>query len=234
VFSESIRFGWELRAIRIGPFKLIHYPVGDQRLYYDLGKDPRELKPSPRDPTDGALSAALAEYAATADSGWHLKVVAVSREPLRLTGEITTTGRLVSPRRYFSEFMKPGTVEVLAFDVEPGALRFDLIATEKIGEITFETDPPDAAVTIDVAASGPETAGVFVGTGEPVANGEPVTLDRGDARLRGVLADYLSNPPGLYIRTVPASRASAPATELPEEVLEQLRSLGYVDAGHQP
>jgi hypothetical protein len=223
----------ELRAIRIGPFKLIHYLVGDHRGYFDLREDPGELRASREDPTGGALSSALAEYAAKADSGWHLKIVAATPEPVRIAGEVTTTGRLLSPRRYFSEYVKPGMVEFLAYEVEPGgrSLHFDLVIAEKFGEITFDTDPPNASVTFEVTASGPESAGVFIGTGEAVSNGRQVTLERDDARLRGVLAGYLDNRPGLYIRTVPPPGEAALPAGLPEEVVERLRSLGYVDAG---
>jgi hypothetical protein len=89
-------------------------------------------------------------------------------------------------------------------------------------------------VTFAIRASGPEAAGVFVGAGEAVTSGEPITLERDDARLRGVLASYLGNRPGLYIRTVPPARESAPASNLPDEVIEQLRALGYVDAEGRP
>ena len=68
--------------------------------------DPHERAPRRKDPTDGRLDAAISDYAAWSDRGWHLKVVSPSG-PLSLVATIHSSGRLRHPRR---NFLEPGAL----------------------------------------------------------------------------------------------------------------------------
>ena len=52
--AESIRFGFELRAARLGDIKAIHYRQENERYYFDVSKDPEEHSPLREDPTGGS------------------------------------------------------------------------------------------------------------------------------------------------------------------------------------
>ena len=83
VFAESIRWGVEQRAARLGPYKLIHHLSNNRYYYYDVSADPGEQRPLRKDPTRGNLPSAMADYAQVADSGWHVKLGGLTEDPLR-------------------------------------------------------------------------------------------------------------------------------------------------------
>lgn len=238
LFAESIRFGIVRRAVRRGHFKLIHSPETGRREYFDLRSDAGEQRPLGEDPSGGVLDRDLAEHVAAADSGWHLKLIGAGAHPLRFRGQIRSSGRLVDPRRYFSRQLAGRRVEFDAFDLagDGRSLRLEGMIASHVGEVAFETDPPDAAVTFDLALeSGPDAAGLYLGAGEPAAGGGgAVTLERADPRLIGQV-DPHGAAPGAYVRAV-SSRASAPPSQLSPEAVESLEALGYVDgpAGAAP
>ena len=230
LFAESIRFGLELRAVREQRHKLIDSPGSAGRSYFDLVNDPQERRPLSQDPTGGALSTALQDYAMVADSGWHLKLLAWTSKQLRCKGPIQTTGRFVEPRHYFSDNVGGSRSKFLTFEVSEDAktLTFDMAALHHMGEIVFETDPPDASVTFEVRMSDAE-AGVFLGRDERVPNNKPITLERADPRLVGVPADYQRAATGWYIRAVRNPAESATKTSLSKEAIERLKTLGYTE-----
>ncbi|MCP4246437.1 MAG: sulfatase-like hydrolase/transferase, partial [bacterium] len=234
VWAESIRFGQEMRAARMGDFKMIHHLQGDNRLFFDLVRDPGERRALTRDPTGGRLTSLLDAYAARADSGWHLKLISVlPGQTLRLNGTIRTDGRLVKPRRYFSANVSGSSkVEFEKFEVsaDQRSLSFEVNVTVMVGEVVFETDPPDTPVTFEISVSGTAPgAGVFLGRGGAIDSGKSLTLKPTDPRLQGVPDAYASARAGCYIRAVIPPSAGAPATQLTPEAIERLKSLGYID-----
>jgi len=235
VYAESVRFGNEMRAARAPTTKVIHYFQGDARYFYDLSQDPRETRPLTEDPSAGKLSSALADYALVADSGWHMKLISLGRDPMKCRATVRTPGRFVYPCRYFSGHVDPPSgARFFRFDLGPDGhvLDFEVELTVLMGEVTFETDPPDAPVTFEVGVrSASAAAGVFLGSGERIPMNEPVTLERSDARLAGTPVSYTRTPPGCYIRTVTPPAELGPKTDLSEEAVERLRSLGYISSG---
>jgi arylsulfatase A-like enzyme len=233
VFSESIRFGVEMRALRRGRYKLIHIPSEDRELYYDLLNDPGEYAPLGRDPTGGKLASALAEYVASAESGWHLKLVGLTAAGLRCRATIRASGRLVDPRRYFSKHIDGRQVLFHDFSVGPpeeNSLRFDVSISNHVAEVSFETDPPDAAVTFEIhAESFSRRAGVFLAGGEEIPGDRAVRLERTDPRLKGAPPAHGSAPDGVHIRAVANPKASAPRARLSGEAVEHLEALGYLE-----
>ncbi len=153
---------------------------------------------------------------------------------LTIRGTIQTTGRLVNPRRYFSANVSgPSKVEFARFELSADrkSLTIEATVSVMIGELVFETEPPDAPVTFDITVSGTSAgAGVFLGRGEPIDTGKPLTLRPTDPRLVGVPDAYASAGTGCYIRAVMPSSAAAPATTLTPEAIERLKTLGYVDS----
>ena len=233
VFGESIRFGNELRSVRQGAFKLIHSLQGDRRMYYDLQRDPVEQNPLARDPSGGALASALAEYATTADCGWHLKLIALGGEPLQCQATLRTDGRIVALRRYFSANVSGGSEAVFdSFALGPmrHTLTFDVTVNEMIGEITFATEPPDAPVVFDIEVDSDHAhEGVFLGQGTPISEGRPVEVAALDPRARGLPRDYRKTAPGCYIRSIASPAAGAKPARLSDGAVERLKSLGYVE-----
>ncbi len=231
VFAETKREGREIRAIRQGRYKLIHYAYADRRLFYDLARDPFERSPLSVDPSDGVLSTALDDYAAHADAGWHLKWISLDGDPLAVRVRIHTEGRLVDVRRYAAQRIAHGTAEfsevVLASDEK--SLVAEARVAGRVAELVFETDPPDAPVRIVVEPSdGEEGALVYLGDDETGATAGEFGLARNDPRLRG-LPSLTAERRGVFVRTVdPPTRHTAPATLSPE-ARARLEALGYVD-----
>ena len=232
VFAESIRFGNEMRAVRHQRFKLIHSLQGDRRLFFDLEADPHERHLLTADPSGGDIGARLDDFAAEADRGWHLKMIALSGGELSCRGTIRVDGRIVNPRRTYSGHLEgPNKAEFRTFELSPAgdALTFDVRLTFLIGEITFETAPPDAAVSFDIdARSAAATAGVFLGRGIATPPGGPLRLAQNDPRVRGLPPDYIGAVPGCYVRAVPARLTPGDEPSLSQEALRRLRALGYV------
>jgi arylsulfatase A-like enzyme len=233
VFAESIRFGIELRAARRVSEKLIHYLQGDLRRYFDLAADPGEQRPLAEDPSGGPLTAALGDFAAAADSGWHVKLISLTDDAVTCRASIHSEGRIVHPRRYFAD-RASGSAVFSEFELDPdgATLRFEVTVRSLMGEIAFVTDPPDAPVTFEVAVTGADgSAGPFLASGERLPEAEPVTLTRSDPRLTTPRRPYWEAAPGCHIRAVAGVGESAPESELSEEALERLRSLGYIGPG---
>jgi hypothetical protein len=231
VFAESIRFGNELRSAQQGLFKLIHYFQGDARRFYDLTQDPGEKRPLRLDPSGGQLFRELVDYAAVADRGWHLKLLAVTRESLRCRGTLRTEGRILAPRRYFSGNLRgPSQIEFRTFELSDDGhqFSFDCELASLIGEITFTTEPPDAPLTFAVEVhSENQDAGVFLGSGEPLTAGIPTKLVGADPRLHGLPQNYGRTPAGCYIRYVQPPAGRGETTDLSPAAVERLKSLGY-------
>jgi arylsulfatase A-like enzyme len=233
VFSESIRFGVEMRAVQRGRYKLIHVPSERRELYYDLRDDPGELSPLGRDPTGGKLASMLAEHAASAESGWHLKLIGLGAAGLRCRASIRTSGRFVDPRRYFSKDIGGRRVLFHEFDTgraASGSLGFDVSISNHVAEVSFETDPPDAAVSFEIhAESAAKPAGVYLASGEEIPRDGPVRLERTDPRLAGLPPAHASALVGVYLRAVAGPELSASRAQLSREAIEHLEALGYVD-----
>jgi hypothetical protein len=237
VFSESIRFGVEMRALRRGRYKLIHIPSEERELYYDLLNDPGELEPLGRDPTGGELASALAEYTASAESGWHLKLVGFTPGGLRCRAVVRTSGRFVDSRRYFSENVSGRQVRFHEFRVAPpeqNSLSFDVSISNHVAAVRFETDPPDAPVSFEIhVESASKGAGVFLAGGEKIPGDRVVRLERNDPRLEGAPPAPGSALPGVYIRAVASPTAAAPRAQLSSEAVEHLEALGYLETEAQ-
>jgi hypothetical protein len=233
VLSESIRFGIEARSVRIGSHKLIHYASGDRRVYYDLHADAGEHFPLERDPSGGALTRVLQDYASRADHGWHVKLLGTDAGGIRVRGAIRTPGRFVAPRSYYSSGVMGAAVNIHALALDGPAdepLRFDVSVFNQTFRIQFETEPPDALVTLELQIA-PGDRGVFLGRGLPIEATETIALDRSDSRLEGALDRSKRPESGVYIQAVASPVAAGEETRLSHETLEHLRSLGYLDAG---
>lgn len=237
VFGESIRFGDEIRSARLGPFKMIHWEQGDRRVFFDLEQDPWEQQPMREDPSGGRLVAALAEHAARADRGWHLKLIGLGDTGLRFRGTIRTAARLLRARRYYSGLLSgPAGVEFPLFELEqlPGdlgtLLRFEATVSGRIAQVSFETDPPGAAVSFRVEVdSDDDRAGLFLGRGHRIQAGEEVELSPDDPLVEGTPPSYGRAAPGCYIRAVRG--VAPPPAKLSDEAVERLRALGYLGSG---
>ena len=233
VFGESIRFGNEMRTVRDDRYKMIHYLQGDHRQFYDMENDPGERRPLSFDPTRGELTEKLAEYSAEADRGWHMKLIAVTGGSMRCRGTVRAEGRIVAPRKYWSGNTGDGsTVRFHRFELNRGKteLVFDASIQMMIGEIAFETTPPDAPVLFDIeVTSGGGESGLFLGHGERAGSARPLSLMQTDTRLHALPRDYLRAPSGCYIRAVPPRDAPAERSELSEEAIRRLRALGYIE-----
>ena len=240
LFAETIRMAADVRTARRGRYKLIETPYRATSELYDLASDPLEQEPLESDPTNGELGLALAEYRAATESGWHLKVIALGMRVIRLRGEIRTTGRLVEPRHYVSESIHGRSAEIRRFRVggiggvegqgeESGdVLELDIQVANHVLENVFDTDPPDAPVTFDLAMTDVAgSAGMFIGRGERLRVDGPISLDRDDPRLAGEPANYWASTPGVYIRAVNARRGRTEPVELSKQVREHLEALGY-------
>jgi arylsulfatase A-like enzyme len=229
--AESIQFGGALHAARLGRYKWIRTATGEAG--FDLETDPGEQHALRTDPTGGRLGAALDEYVANADHGWHLKIVALQGPPVTCRATVRTESRIVRAERHFPQVWQGATrpdqgAYFTEFEISPDAkeLRFDLFALGTRAEIVFETEPPDAPVTLEISLECDEpAAGVFAGAGTPLPQGQAVEIARGDPRVRGLPRGYPNVPPGCYVRVVdPPAEASLPAaTE------DRLRALGYLD-----
>ncbi|MGB6002880.1 MAG: sulfatase [Thermoanaerobaculia bacterium] len=235
VFSESIRYGIEMRMARSRQHKLIHFRSGDQMIYFDLAQDPQEQSPMAQDPTRGDLTATLADYAAHADRGWHIKFVAEGDNPIVCRGTIRSQGRLVGPRRYFWNLGRyPGSryARFSRFDVgaDGKSLTWEVVISDLTGELWFDTIPPDEPVTFELHLEDESASTeILLANGDRLASGESITLDPSDSRLQSTRRHELG--PGIHIRMVNTTVARGEETTLSDEVKERLRALGYIDAG---
>jgi arylsulfatase A-like enzyme len=222
VVSETIRFGRELRAARLGELKAIHSRHGDSWLYFHLGDDPFERSPMGEDPSGGALRRAITDYLAVADRGWHLRFLAV-QEDLHARFFVETGGRIVDPRWYFSDRIAGAVARFDEFELAPDgrSLAVDLTVSRHTGEVVFRTEPPDAPVTVQVESGTP----FFRGNGERVEEAV-FELRPGDERLAGSPRNPPSTP-GVWLRWV--ADPGADRAELSEEATSRLKALGYIE-----
>jgi hypothetical protein len=75
---------------------------------------------------------------------------------MRCRATIRSEGRIFDVRRYFARKMGGGEARFEPFDLDPDGKVLDLEVgiAHRLGEIRFETEPPDAAVTFRVALEG--------------------------------------------------------------------------------
>jgi arylsulfatase A-like enzyme len=245
LFAESIRMGRVLRSARRGRYKLIESPSHGTRELYDLATDPLEQQPIESDPTGGELGASLADYRAATEIGWHLKLIGLGLQKVRLRGEVRTTGRFVEPRYYASEHIHARDAVIRRFGLrgqggqkgeggqgggEEGesaeVLELDVEVINHVAEIVFDTDPPDAPVTFDFALTHvTRIARIRLGEGEVLWSKAPITLERDDPRLAGEPPDYANAKSGVYIRAVSAGLREP--SQLSKQTVEHLEALGY-------
>jgi len=175
------------------------------------------------DPSGGELRQAITDYLAVADRGWHLKFLALT-DDLQARFVVETEGRIVEPRRYFSENVGGTVARFDRFELSPDGrtLGVDLTVSRHTGEVVFRTEPPDAPVTIRVENDVP----FFRGRGEPVEE-TAFELRPQDERFAGSPRDYLAAPSGVWVRWV--ADPGADRAELSDEALSRLKALGYVN-----
>lgn len=233
VFSETIRFGSEKRAARYDVHKMIHRLQGNQKVYYDLEMDKAEQHPLKIDPSGGVLTDHLLAYYSMVDSGWHFKLISPDR-PMRCTAEVSTTGKIINPRHYFSQNIFGSGINMEKFELDQKAqeLIFEFVF-KGIGEIIFDTNPFDAPIKLKITAFTKEEdkypAYIFLGAGDKkVPEGEYIALSRSDSKLRELPESYYEAPPGVYIRAVNPISTQASKSNLSEKAIERLKTLGYI------
>jgi len=229
LFAESIRFGLAWRAARRGPHKVAELAEAGGRAFFDLASDPAERRPGRSDPSGGVLSEALDAYAASADSGWHWRIVAPRGERVRLRARFESDGRFVGARHFASGRIEGRDVVFHRFEVsgDGHALEVDVEATSHQGSIRFELEPSDAVLRVEVEEI--DGGAVHWASGEPV-RGRRFELERGDPRLLGSFATADRLEPGLHVRAIPASggvSGAARARPLGDEARRHLEALGY-------
>lgn len=234
VFADGIRLGDDLRAARLGIYKAIEEVAGERRSFFDLGRDPGELAPRPEDPSGGAVTSALASYALLLDTGWHIALVARDVDGIAFRGRVSTTGRIVDPRPYFSDRMMGSAVRIERCEATADGheLHFDIKLARLMGEIAFRTEPADAEIRLEIRSltrGGWSRPAVYLGRAAVRADaGEVVTLAPNDPRLIGMPAEPAA---GVHVRAVPAAAQIAPPSDLSEEEIRALHELGYTGAG---
>jgi len=232
LFAETIRFGFEKRSARQGKYKIVDIQHDNKRVFFNLEDDPKEIEPIVEDPTGGKLSAALKDYSASVDSGWHLKLIALHRNSFRVKATITTSGQFINPRHYFSDLIANTLVKFYSFELskDKKTLLFDVVVQNTIGEVVFNTDSSDAEVTFKITTTGPlKKYGVFLGKGVRIPNNKPITLKQSDPRIENMPENYLKALPGIYLRAVNSEAKTALKTNLSEGAIEHLKSLGYIE-----
>ncbi|MHC5209188.1 MAG: sulfatase [Planctomycetota bacterium] len=226
--SETQRFGYTMRAGRLGPHKLIRNLTTGREAYFDLAGDPGEGTELAVDPTGGTLASALAAYSREADSGWHLRLASWHDRPMHVTLTVTSEGRLSTPRAYFSRNIvgSEAVIDTLDLSRDGRQLRVAARVRNHMGEIVFTTDPADASIRLDLRVEGGDpSAGAFLASGAPVGPSGSIDLDPGDERLAGE-GRRTATLQGLVVRWVGGGRPGE-QVELPPDVRQHLRELGY-------
>ena len=130
---------------------------------------------------------------------------ATMHEALRLVrGELGPDAAVLQTRevrsgRWFGLVRGPSQVEFRTFELSGDGRQFsfDCELASLIGEITFTTEPADAPITFAVEVhSESQGAGVFLGSGQPLAAGLPTKLVGADPRLHGLPQNYGRTPAG--------------------------------------
>ena len=233
VFAESVREGRELRMAQSDTHKLIRAVAGDPQFFFELASDPAEQLPLPPEAWDPALVGALDAYAALAESGWHLKFIALDGAPLRVVGRARAEGRIVGAERLSSNLGRyPGPqfarFERFELSNDGAELAFEVIVSRYMGAVRFDTEPVDAvgSFEVDIQRSGAR-AGLHLADGTELAMGQPIPLERGDPRLAVFPDRYAALPVGVHVRAVNAPLPVGSPSALTPEAVERLRALGY-------
>ncbi|MFQ5720673.1 MAG: hypothetical protein ACE5IK_14130, partial [Acidobacteriota bacterium] len=108
------------------------------------------------------------------------------------------------------------------------SLTFDVSVSEMLGEVRFDTMPPDAPVTFELTLDRTDRpAAIYLADGSPLPEGRPVRLDPADDRLAALPEPLRSTPAGVHIRHVRSP--TGPHATLSEAARRRLRALGYTD-----
>lgn len=233
LFAETIRYGLDLLAGRLGPHKRIEIRSAASHRLFDLASDPSERTPLQQDPTGGRLTRALEEFSAQGDAGWQLKLIGRGATPLSVRAEISTSGRILDARHYASQLIAGSSADFEHFtvDAERGVLAFEVVVTRHMGSIRFETDPPDAPVDITVHSL---DGGELFLSGEPQPVGAPLTLAPEDPTLTLPLAPLSQLANGVHILARKAKEPLPLAPGLPEAAQRRLEALGYSEPAAEP
>jgi arylsulfatase A-like enzyme len=228
LFAEQLSPREVLYAARDARYKavqqLLPQPV---RRLFDLRDDPgetRDLSAAP--PREArALFAALDAWIASGQSGWHL-AVPPPPAPLEITLQATTTGRIDDVQRFAVELG-----ETLTLSSDGRRLLYRFRAGQRARHVVLRTEPPDARVTLRIAAEGRpmEARDVRLGAAGEPAPSMPIDVDParvtvGPADVARLLADTSARVRVFYVAA--AARASRPAID--PELEQSLRALGYI------
>jgi len=246
------------RGVLLDRFKYLEEILPEPgRFLYDLQSDPGELvnlldaEPS----IVAELSALLREHRAASRSGLALRVVGDKRPVGRaLVARARTDGRFVEVEGFELEAgdeieFEPGGQELtLRFLLKPmqdnvGNKNF----LQDMDSVLLRVDPPDAQVTIEsIDIDGMPGAPLLLGLARESVQ-PPHTITANDPLLQtpdlGVMfSEEEQNPiskfeelviaPGMYIANLPG--ADGTDAEIPEEIMERLRALGYVSETETP
>jgi arylsulfatase A-like enzyme len=225
LFAESIRFGLAWRAARRGPHKVAQLAEAGGRAFFDLGRDPRELRPLREDPTGGVLGDALDAYASRADTGWHVRIAAGPGRSVRFAARFTSEGRIIGPEHYASGRLADQQVVFHRFEpsADGGSLVVEVEAFQHTGSIRFETEPASAPLRVEVERL--EGGGLFAADGSALGS-SPLALARADERLAHGFEPGDRLPDGVHVRAVSAP-AGGTASPLSEPARRRLEALGY-------
>ena len=246
------------RGVLLGRFKYLEEILPEAGRYlFDLQTDPGErtnlLDEQPS--VVGELSALLREHRAASRSGLALRVVGDKTPAGRsLVVRARTRGRFVEVEGFELEEgdeigFEPGGQEIsLEFQLKPlqdnvGNKNF----LQDMDSVLVRVDPPDALVTIHVFdIDGMPGAPILMGLPRDRAE-LPHTFTANDPALTtpdlGVMfSEAERNPiskfeelaisPGMYIANLPG--ADGTDAEIPEEIMERLKALGYVSETERP
>jgi hypothetical protein len=151
---------------------------------------------------------------------------------LRCKARIISTDPLVNPRHYFSKNISNTFVKFVTFTLssDKKTLIFDAKVKNAISEVVFDTVVPEATVTFDIQVkSSSKQAGLFLGEGNRVSSNKAIALSQFDKRVKGAPENYVRTPTGLYLRAVRPLSETMPKTELSDEAIQKLKSLGYIE-----
>lgn len=237
-----------LRGVRSGRFKYVRRtrPV-ERELLFDLAEDPNERnnlamsQPGQIEPLAALLDARLASHA----SGVHLRLRnSYGAGSRRCVVRLETAGRFVDPRASsledgdrlsVGEHLQSLRLDAMLHNT-PNPTGSDPVLIIDEDALVFDVDPPESTIELRSLPVGKRKAcPVWYGrertpleakrlrfdTGsEALAIRDPATLIRRDGARSAVL------PQGIYLGVVEAPKA---LEEVPEEVNEALRQLGYIE-----
>jgi len=222
---ETIRLNAHLKAVRVGPLKLIQSMDENRAELYDLAADPREARDvaGARPDDRKALARELFSRVDYLSGGWNVRWSSDGGKR-RFHGQIRTPGifRTVVPL-----FREAGTYTLEA----PGVLNFSDVDQTGWSGLSFTTAPEDAGAEFYLLIDGrqqPER--IFLGGNANHPRTLPFPLEG-----RPSVEAAFSKPPGADGRELGyfiwRLRPAAPDREvvLDDEIRERLRSLGYIN-----